>query len=74
MFGEGVDVILAFAQGGQMNLKDPRHPHGAESCRFATRPPCRDGRATRPLFGVPGARRAGPIAPGRSFNQILPLV
>ena len=25
------------------------NPHGAASCRFATRPPYRDGRATRPI-------------------------
>jgi type II secretory pathway pseudopilin PulG len=32
-------------------------PHGAASCRCATRPPCRDGRATR-------------IQPGRATRQI----
>ena len=31
------------------------NPHGAASCRFATRPPYRDGRATRPVV----ARAAG---------------
>src|SRR5665213_3569808 len=30
-----------------MHVTCDRNPHGAASCRCATRPPCRDGRATQ---------------------------